>query len=91
MDRILEAAQNDFEEGGYAPGTLGDLKEVSAVALYLRPNTIISGRSRRIPSAMFHQEYPKDPGDSGRSVNSKFPAKMERAIGKSLLQSCDAA
>jgi hypothetical protein len=29
MDRILEAAQNDFEEGGYAPGTLGDLKEVS--------------------------------------------------------------
>jgi hypothetical protein len=84
MDRILEAAQNDFEEGGYAPGTLGDLKEVSAVALSSRPNIIISGRPRRIPLAIFHQEDAKDPGDTRRSGNFRNLATTERATGKSL-------
>ena len=29
IDRIIEAAKNDFEEGGYDQSTLLDLKEVS--------------------------------------------------------------
>ena len=29
IDRIIEAAKNDFEEGGYDQSTLVDLKEVS--------------------------------------------------------------
>jgi len=33
MERIVQAAQNDFEEGGYAPETLQDLKKVSSPAV----------------------------------------------------------
>jgi len=31
IEKIVQAAKNDFEEGGYAPDTLTDLKTVSTV------------------------------------------------------------
>jgi len=37
MERILQVAKNDFEEGGYAPDTLNDLQSVSAASLHSPP------------------------------------------------------